>query len=69
MGRTRDEEPSFRREVGDDDVMLIPAGWWHNVINTGDEPLRLYSVYGPAEHEPGTVHMTKAESDAEEHDH
>ncbi len=69
MGETRDEEPSFRREVGDDDVVLIPAGWWHNVINTGDEPLRLYSVYGPAEHEPGTVHLTKAEADAEEHTH
>ena len=32
-------------------------------------PLRLYSVYGPAEHEPGTVHLTKAEADAAEHDH
>ena len=69
MGETRDEEPSFRREVADDDVVLVPAGWWHNVINTGREPLRLYSVYGPPEHEPGTVHLTKAEADAAEHDH
>src|SRR6188508_3321341 len=54
MGPTRDDL-SFKREVADDDVILVPAGSWHNVVNTGDVPLRLYSVYGPAEHEPGTV--------------
>jgi mannose-6-phosphate isomerase-like protein (cupin superfamily) len=68
MGETRDDL-SFKREVAEDDVVLVPAGSWHNVTNTGDEPLRLYSVYGPAEHEPGTVHLTKAEADAAEHDH
>ena len=52
-----------------DDVILVPAGSWHNVTNTGEDPLRLYSIYGPAEHEPGTVHLTKAEADAAEHDH
>ena len=68
MGPTRDDL-SFEREVADGDVILVPAGAWHNVTNTGDEALRLYSVYGPAEHEPGTVHLTKAEADAEEHAH
>ena len=68
MGPTRDDL-SFKRELADDDVVLVPAGWWHNVTNTGSSPLRLYSVYGPAEHEPGTVHLTKAEADAAEHDH
>ena len=68
MGETRDDL-TFKREVAEDDVVLVPAGSWHNVTNTGDEPLRLYSVYGPAEHEPGTVHLTKAEADAAEHDH
>ena len=68
MGATRDDL-SFDREIGADDVVLVPAGSWHNVVNTGDEPLRLYSVYGPAEHEPGTVHLTKAEADAAEHGH
>ena len=68
MGQTRDDL-SFKRELADDDVVLVPAGWWHNVTNTGSGPLRLYSVYGPAEHEPGTVHLTKAEADAEEHHH
>jgi mannose-6-phosphate isomerase-like protein (cupin superfamily) len=68
MGPTR-EDLSFKREISDDDVVLVPAGSWHNVTNTGDGPLRLYSVYGPAEHEPGTVHLTKAEADAAEHTH
>ena len=68
MGPTRDDL-SFRREIADDDVVLVPARWWHNVTNTGSGPLRLYSVYGPAEHEPGTVHLTKAEADAAEHHH
>ena len=68
MGPTRDDL-SFKRDVSDDDVILVPAGSWHNVTNTGEDPLRLYSVYGPAEHEPGTVHLTKAEADAAEHDH
>jgi mannose-6-phosphate isomerase-like protein (cupin superfamily) len=68
MGPGRDDL-SFKRDVADDDVILVPAGSWHNVTNTGDEPLRLYSIYGPAEHEPGTVHLTKAEADAEEHTH
>ncbi len=68
MGPTRDDL-SFKRELADDDVVLVPAGWWHNVTNTGSGPLRLYSVYGPAEHEAGTVHLTKAEADAAEHHH
>jgi len=53
-------------EVEDDWAVVIPAGVEHNVVNTGDEPLKLYSVYSPPEHKDGTVHATKAE-DAEEH--
>lgn len=68
MGPTRDDL-SFKREVSDDDVVLVPAGSWHNVTNTGVDALKLYSIYGPAEHEPGTVHLTKAEADAAEHHH
>jgi mannose-6-phosphate isomerase-like protein (cupin superfamily) len=45
---------------------MVPAGTWHNVINTGTEPLKLYTVYTPANHEPGTIHKTKAEADAAE---
>jgi mannose-6-phosphate isomerase-like protein (cupin superfamily) len=47
----------------------VPAGTWHNVINTGDRPLKLYTVYSPANHESGTVHKTKAEADAAEAAH
>ena len=49
-----------------EDAMVIPAGTWHNVINTGDQELKLYSVYAPPEHKDGTVHKTKAD-EVEEH--
>lgn len=45
--------------LGDGDVVIIPAGVEHNVINTGNEPLRLYTLYSPPEHADGTVHRTK----------
>lgn len=56
-------------DVEDDWAAIIPGGTWHNVVNTGDAPLRLYSIYTPPEHPAGTVHETKAEADAAEHDH
>lgn len=65
MGRsesTVDEE----HLLADDWAVIIPAGRWHNVINTGDGPLKLYSLYSPAEHPAGTVHETKADADAAE---
>lgn len=54
----------FQEMVFDDYVILIPAGKWHNVINTGCTPLKLYSIYGPPNHAHGTVQKTK--EDAEE---
>ena len=68
MGDTKNKL-DFEQEVEDDWVVLVPAGKWHNITNIGDEPLKLYSIYTPPEHDHGTVHETKAESDAEEHDH
>ena len=62
-------EVTFEREVGDDDVIMVPAGMWHNVVNTGDVALKVYSLYGPAHHPHGTVHPTKADAEADEHDH
>jgi mannose-6-phosphate isomerase-like protein (cupin superfamily) len=56
-------------DVEDDWAIVVPAGVWHNVVNTGDSELKLYSIYSPPEHPDGTVHKTKAESDAAEHDH
>lgn len=50
--------------LGDGDVIVIPAGTEHNVINmSGSEPLRLYTIYSPPQHPDGTVHLTKAEAD------
>ena len=46
----------------------VPAGARHNVRNTGDEPLRFYTLYGPPEHKDGVVQATKAEADARHHD-
>lgn len=46
----------------DDWAMVIPAGVEHNIINTGDEPMKLYAVYSPPEHPDGTVHKTKEDA-------
>ncbi|MGP3562190.1 MULTISPECIES: cupin domain-containing protein [Geobacillus] len=54
----------FERNVSEDDAIMIPAGTWHNVINTGHVPLKLYSIYAPPEHPFGTIHRTKAEAKA-----
>ena len=57
-----------RSLVKDDDAIIVPAGARHNVVNTGDTPLQVYTLYAPPEHRDGTVHATKAEADAtEEH--
>ena len=49
--------------VEDDIAVIVPAGARHNVRNTGDEPLRLYTIYGPPEHKDKIVQSTKAEAD------
>ena len=54
--------------VKSDDGVIVPAGAKHNVVNTGTEPLRLYTIYGPPEHLDGTVHQTKADAEAS-HEH
>ncbi|HRC12168.1 MAG: cupin domain-containing protein [Candidatus Phosphoribacter baldrii] len=53
--------------LGEDWGCVIPAGTWHNVINCGKGPLKLYSIYAPPEHPDGTVHHTKADAEADEH--
>ena len=65
MGKTRNCL-KFQRKVADDYAIFIPAGTWHNLINTGDEPIKLYSIYAPVQHPAGTIHCTKADSDAAE---
>ncbi|MBR0674129.1 cupin domain-containing protein [Neoroseomonas soli] len=54
--------------IESDMATIIPAGARHNVRNTGDKPLKLYTLYAPPEHIDGTVHATKAEAEAA-HEH
>ncbi len=48
------------------DLVFVPGGTWHNFVNTGQDDLKLYTIYAPPEHEPGTVHRTKQEADEAE---
>jgi mannose-6-phosphate isomerase-like protein (cupin superfamily) len=63
-----ESEVELRQDVGADWAIVVPAGIWHNVINTGVDDLKVYSLYSPAEHPPNTVHATKADAEAAEHD-
>lgn len=65
MGRERNNL-TFRRRVREDDAIMVPAGMWHNLTNTGDEPLKLYSIYAPPEHPHGTIHRLDLEEGDEE---
>ena len=49
--------------VEDDFAAIVPAGARHNVVNSGDGPLKLYTLYGPPEHKDGVVHRDKAQAD------
>ena len=63
----RDGQPAESHELESDWAIVVPAGLWHNLVNTGSEELKLYSLYAPPEHPPGTVHRTKADAEAAEH--
>ena len=53
-------------KIKSDVAIIVPAGARHNVRNTGDQPLKLYTLYAPPEHVDGTVHVTKADAQAKE---
>ena len=57
---------NYERRVSEDYAIMVPAGTWHNLTNTGNEPLKLSSIYAPPEHPRGTVHVTKADAMAAE---
>ncbi|MBY7142578.1 cupin domain-containing protein [Virgibacillus sp. NKC19-3] len=65
MGESKDNL-NFERNVSDDSAIMVPAGTWHNVINTGNTPLKLYSIYAPPHHPHGTAEATKADAMKEE---
>jgi len=52
-------------EIEDDFVIVVPAGMRHNFVNTGSEPMKLYTIYSPPEHREGVVHATKADAEAD----
>jgi mannose-6-phosphate isomerase-like protein (cupin superfamily) len=52
-----------KRKVAQGDLVVVPAGRKHNFVNTGENPLILYTVYGPPEHADQAVHATKEEAD------
>ncbi|WIM69018.1 cupin domain-containing protein [Corynebacterium breve] len=66
MGPTKDEV-TFTKDIAAEDVVLVPRGEWHNVINTGEVPLKIYTIYAPPHHPKGTVHETQADALADEH--
>ena len=55
-------------KVEDGTGIIVPAGARHNVRNTGDQPLKLYTIYGPPEHKDGIVQSTREEAEARHHD-
>lgn len=67
MGDNKDA-PSLQETVFNDYAFIIPAGTWHNLVNVGSTPLKLYSIYAPPQHSFGTVHETKEMAEeAEQH--
>jgi len=58
MGATQNNL-TYTQLVFDDFAVFVPAGTWHNIINTGNVPLKLYAIYAPPHHPHGTVHETK----------
>lgn len=61
MGPNKDEF-DFERAIIKDDAIFIPGNMWHNIINTGGKPLKLYTIYSVPEYAEGTIHQTKEEA-------
>ena len=52
-----------QQQINENHAVIVPAGVWHNIVNTGRTPLKLYSIYAPPQHPYGTVHKTKADAE------
>jgi len=68
-GQARVVLDGVERPLTAGDVVVVPPNVHHNVINTGTEPLRIYTVYAPPNHIDGRVQKTKAEAEADQADH
>ena len=49
--------------LSDGSIIVVPAGVNHNIINTGSEEMKLYTLYMPPHHRDGVIHKTKAEAE------
>ena len=67
MGKSEADLMSW--DATDGDAIFVPAGYWHNVVNSGDDSLKLYSIYAPPQHPHGTIHKTRIEAELAERDH
>jgi mannose-6-phosphate isomerase-like protein (cupin superfamily) len=67
MGATKDNL-SFDGEVSNGWCVLVPAGTWHNITNTGQTPMQVYAIYAPAHHTPGKLQSTAAVAKADKDD-
>ncbi|EGR90354.1 cupin domain protein [Propionibacterium sp. CC003-HC2] len=65
MGPAEDQL-DFQQDVSDGWSVQVPAGTWHDVINTGDEPMQVYAIYAPVHHTPGIVQETAAKAEEDE---
>ena len=69
-GEGRVELDGAEHALSDGSVVIVPQGTRHNIINTSaTEALKLYTLYAPPNHRPGTVHQTKADAEADEGEH
>ena len=65
MGPSKDDL-TFQQDVSDGWAIQVPAGVWHDVINTGDEPMQVYAVYAPTHHAQGIVQETAEQAEQDE---
>jgi mannose-6-phosphate isomerase-like protein (cupin superfamily) len=67
MGASKDSL-TFEKEVSNGWCVLVPAGTWHNITNTGTTPMQVYTIYAPAHHAPDKVQVTAAAAKADKDD-
>ncbi len=65
MGKSK-YDLNYQQKVNSSYAVIVPAGTWHNIINIGKTPLKLYSIYAPPQHTFGTVHKTKKDAESAE---
>lgn len=63
MGKSKDDL-NYQTKVCKGDAIFVPAGTWHNVVNCGNTPLKLYSIYAPPRHPHGAIQRTREEAES-----